>query len=82
MNIEEMCSIKCPLCGVVVGHPCSSWEGVPAVCSERVDAINLINKVRCLTALSSQDITDDLILAMDGSPESRANQIVRYRNGL
>lgn len=40
---------------------------------------NLVAKVRSLTALGPEELSDDLILAMNGSAEHRAYRIMEYR---
>ena len=42
---------------------------------------HLIAKVRELTGLRPNELTDDLILAMAGSAENRAYRILEYRKG-
>ena len=41
----------------------------------------MIDRVRRLTGMTEEQVTDDLILAMDGPAEHRAARIILYRKG-
>lgn len=42
---------------------------------------DIIDRVRRFTGLSEEEVTDELILSMDGAAEQRSGRIILYRKG-